>query len=338
MLAGIVNYSSGSDSDSGESSVRPTLTVTLPPPNPSRPTTKRVRIVVGKSLDEPSEPLEKNNDVNDCDSNTTKKAKLSIASFLPPPTRRKEVANKGLVPGNSEAKDRLNTPKPSTAKQVTSFIPASVRDRMRATNSQSIPVKQDIPPQLSSPTFTNEAPSILSNLFNITTPSQDTSAIKKSERYESPIVPEIHPTITPTRTLLDVGPAMDASYGDGNSDDENPHGTTAIADATINPLDIRGFLPRSHKPNVAASNNRLSKDRMVEFSVDSFYEENQRLKALGQLESTKCPIQAVRGSKHNLQALINKAKDNKEGYEEMFSKEKSKRGGVGEGGSAIYHG
>lgn len=65
--------------------------------------------------------------------------------------------------------------------------------------------------------------------------------------------------------------------------------------------------------------------KVVDFSIDNFYEENEALKKQGRLDGNKPVVHAIGGGRHHLSTLLRSAQQNKEGLEEVFVREKKNK-------------
>ncbi|KAA8914139.1 hypothetical protein TRICI_003036 [Trichomonascus ciferrii] len=68
---------------------------------------------------------------------------------------------------------------------------------------------------------------------------------------------------------------------------------------------------------------------VVDFSVDEFYQTNEDLRQKGLLEESKRPIQAVGSGRHQLRSLVESAQQNREGLEDMFTKNRRTKAEAG---------
>lgn len=65
---------------------------------------------------------------------------------------------------------------------------------------------------------------------------------------------------------------------------------------------------------------------IVDFNLDDFYDENEKLRQAGLLEESKRPVASVAGGKHQITTLLRSAQQNQQGLEEMHAEgRKNKR-------------
>lgn len=79
-----------------------------------------------------------------------------------------------------------------------------------------------------------------------------------------------------------------------------------------------------HAENHNSSSGGLSKFipkgvNVVDFDLDEFYEENEKLSQAGLLEESKRPVGSVAGGKHQITTLLRSAQQNHQGLEEMHA-------------------
>ncbi|ANB11733.1 hypothetical protein AWJ20_4555 [Sugiyamaella lignohabitans] len=118
------------------------------------------------------------------------------------------------------------------------------------------------------------------------------------------------------------------------SNSANSAGSSANVGTTLNQLaeDSGVGLGQINKLESRHGRTKRSEQQIqiVDFNVDEFYQENERLKASGALEdNSKNRVTAISGGKHQLTSLLRSAQKNRDGLEEQFARNKQTKNQAG---------
>uniref|UniRef100_A0A060T662 ARAD1C11396p n=1 Tax=Blastobotrys adeninivorans TaxID=409370 RepID=A0A060T662_BLAAD len=325
---GLVEYNSDSEDGQDEQVFKQPPKVPLPKKRVDRgPRT----FVVEKPVEKPAEAEEPQQPASILPSN-----KQSIASLLPPPKNRKAPRSKGEASAplshkravlgggiQSTFDGEISAPTPSTSSADVSeapikrakLIPASVLARQHKfgavqssqssndTKEDSISVPKTLDENLQ-PSYepkgspkVSRAPKRAPQLFSFDSCTPKKNNDKLQGDYEPVMIEKANKSDSRGMQPVQMAPA--------NNQQETASG-----------IDIS---------RLENKRNRSDNVNVIDFNVDDFYKENAELRQQGMLQESKRPIHAVGGGRHQLNTLVENAKANKEGFEDMFAENRRKK-------------
>lgn len=329
---GLVEYNSDSDDGQDEQVVKEPPKVPLPKKRADRgPRT----FVVEKPVERPAEPDQPQQPTTILPSN-----KQSIASLLPPPKNRKAPRPKG------EASAPLSHKKAVLGGGIQSTFDGEITAPMPTPSSSS-----------TSSADVSEAPikraklvpaSVLArqHKFGTAQSSQSSADAKEGSKSNTKILDE--PKGSPDASKVSKESKVPKrapqlfSFDSGtptNNNDELQGDYEPLMIEKANKSDTQEMLPVQMAPanneqetgsgidisKLENKRNRSDNVNVIDFNVDEFYKENAELRQQGVLQESKRPIHAVGGGRHQLNTLVENAKANKEGFEDMFAENRRKK-------------
>lgn len=279
----------------------------------------------------------------------------SISSFLPAPKNRKQAGNGSTSLQKSNATRTLGGGIRSTfdGDVVGSSSPSSEPQRLNISidngssydSSSSRVMESRIVPA-----------SVLARRAKLEKLKKQGKPVPTSlaKQIEKDQANEIRPTLIPTNKAeltessvkkIDLGSALGISsikqgpsLPDESSDEEelpvaipnDSEDLNAVEQDSESGMDLDTTRPPSIMDEVARyelGNSRKrtlnqTESKVIDFSIDEFYDNNEELRKQGAFDSSKLPVRAIGSGRHQLTSLIRSAESNKEGLEEMFIQNK----------------